>query len=242
MNKEVILILGGDGKIAQAMVQRYLDNDSIVIAVDLKEKSSNSDFYKNDNYHYYTADVTNIEQLSDLYKKIQEKFSIVNHIISAAGAPVGSELNGIFEMTFEDMDKSIKLNLYSHMYITKIFLPLLQKSDSNNKSIVLVSSVNAMKSFDLPAYSAAKSGIFGFANSIVRDMGKQNIRINTITPGTVATKKEVEERYCNYKYKDMMALDKFTSPEDIADATFAITHITKAVTGQNIVVDSGQIV
>ena len=241
MNKDIILIFGGDGKIAKAMVKKYLDNNCIVIAVDKKLKSDTDSFYENSNYHYYCVDVTNIEQLSDLFNEISTNFQYVNHIISAVGAPYPSEMAGIFDITFEDIDNSIKLNLSSHIYVSKIFLPLLKNSNTENKSLVLFSSVNAMKSFDLPGYSSAKAGLFGLMNSIVRELGKINIRVNTITPGTVATQKEIDERYCNYKYKDMMALDKFTSPEDIADSVFSITHITKAITGKNIVVDSGQI-
>lgn len=241
MNKDIILIFGGDGKIAKAIVKKYLDNNCVVIAVDKKEKSDTSSFYENSNYNYYCVDVTNIKQLSNLYNELSTKFKYVNHIISAVGAPYPSEMGGIFDISFEDIDSSIKLNLSSHLYVSKIFLPLLRTSSNENKSLVLFSSVNAMKSFDLPGYSAAKSGLFGFMNSIVRELGKLNIRVNTITPGTVATQQEIDEKYCNYKYKDMMALDKFTSPEDIADSVFSITHITKAITGKNIVVDSGQI-
>lgn len=243
MNKEKVLIFGGDGKIAQEMVKKYLNNNTTVIVIDRKEKSSNDDFNNNQNYYYYSADVTDVNQLMDIYGKIQKEFSNVNHIISAAGMPMPSEEKGIIEMDLDEIDKSIKLNLYAHIYITKIFLPLLKTCESSNKSIVLVSSINALKSFKytLPVYSASKSGIYGFMNSIVRYVGKDKIRINTVTPGTVATKKEIEDKYYNYEYKDMMALGNFTSPEDIADATFSLTHIMKAVTGQNLLVDSGQI-
>lgn len=243
MNKDIILILGGDGKIAHAIVQKYLDNNSIVIAVDKNEKSRNSNFYNNSNYHYYSADITSVEQLINFREEIEKTFSHVDHIISAAGAPRSSEERGLFEMTFEDIDESIKLNITSHIYITKIFLPLLQKSPSHNKSLILVASINALKSFGLPAYSAGKSGIYGFMNSMVRELGKEHIRINTISPGTVASHEEVElkEKFWGYAYKDMMALKTFTFPEDIADAMFSLTHISKAITGQNIVVDSGQI-
>ena len=244
MENDIILILGGDGKIAHAIVQKYLDNNSIVIAVDKNEKSRNSNFYNYCNYHYYSADVTDINQLINLCDEIKKTFIYIDHIISSAGAPSSFEGNSLLELPFEYIDQSIKLNLTSHIYITKIFLPLIKKSTSINKSIVLVSSVNSLKSFGLPAYSAAKAGIYGFMNSIVRELGEEHIRVNTISPGTVASHEEVEskEKFWGYAYKDMMALKKFTLPEDISDAIFSITHITKAITGQNIIVDSGQIV
>lgn len=240
INNKTVLIFGGDGKIAKSIVKKFLDNNFSVIAVD-KKNNSNSSFNSNPNYQYYACDVTNITELSNLYNVISSNYSSISHIISAAGAPSSTEMSGILGITFEDIDKSINLNLTSHLYIAKLFIPLLINSNSTNKSFVMISSVNGIKSFDLPAYSAAKAGILGLMHSIVKELGEKNIRVNTITPGTVASKEEVDEQYYNYKYKDMMALNQFTSPDDIADTIYSITHLLKAVTGQNIIVDSGQI-
>lgn len=243
MNKDIILITGGDGNIAQSMVQKYLENNCIVIATDIKEKSSNDKFNSNENYEYHKLDVTNIEKIEEMYKEIEQKHGRITHLISAAGMPMPNEINGIKELETEDIDKSIKLNLTSHIYITKTFLPLIEKEASNNKTITLISSVNALKTFNLPIYSAAKAGIYGFMKSMVKELGKKNIRINVISPGTVPTKEDIASNgeFYNYRYKDMLALNEFTKPEDIADASFSLTHIMRAVIGQNIVVDSGQI-
>lgn len=242
MSKDIVLITGGDGNIARHIVQKYLDNDCTVIAADIREKSVNEEFYKNENYEYYKVDVTKVEELQTLYEKIEQKYGKITHLISAAGMPMPTEIEGLNTATFEEINKSINLNLTSHIYITKIFLPLLEK-EVNNKSIILVSSVNALKTFNLPVYSAAKSGIYGFMKSIVKEIGKEDIRINVISPGTVPTPADLASNgdFYNFRYKDMLALKDFTKPEDIADAAFSLTHIMKAVTGQNLVVDSGQI-
>lgn len=243
MNKDIILITGGDGNIAQSMVEKYLENNCIVIATDIKDKSSNDKFNSNENYQYYKLDVTDVNQIEELYEEIKQKYGRITHLISAAGMPMPDEINGISDLNFDDIDKSIKLNLTSHIYITKILLPLLEKDFSKNKTVTLVSSVNAIKTFNLPVYSAAKSGIYGFMKSMVKELGKKDIRINTISPGTVPTKSDIASNgnFYNYRYKDMLALNDFTKPEDIADAAFSLTHVMKAVTGQNIIVDSGQI-
>lgn len=242
MSKDIVLITGGDGNIARHIVQKYLDNDCTVIAADIREKSVNEEFYKNENYEYYKVDVTKVEELQTLYEKIEQKYGKITHLISAAGMPMPTEIEGLNTATFEEINKSINLNLTSHIYITKIFLTLLEK-EVNNKSIILVSSVNALKTFNLPVYSAAKAGIYGFMKSIVKEIGKEDIRINVISPGTVPTPADLASNgdFYNFRYKDMLALKDFTKPEDIADAAFSLTHIMKAVTGQNLVVDSGQI-
>lgn len=243
MNKDIILITGGDGNIAQSMVDKYLNSDCIVIATDIKEKSSNAEFNNNENYSYYKLDVTDIKQVEQLYKEIDKKYGRITHLISAAGMPMPCEVNGLDELNIDDIDKSIKLNLTSHIYITKIFLPLIEKEDNKNKTVTLISSVNALKTFNLPVYSAAKAGIYGFMKSMVKELGKEDIRINAISPGTVPTKSDIASNgnFYNYRYKEMLALNDFTKPEDIADTAFSLTHIMKAVTGQNIIVDSGQI-
>ena len=243
MEKEIVLITGGGGNIAQEIVKKYLENGSVVIATDIHENTCNSEFLKNENYEYYQADVTNIEDLKNVYNKIQEKYGRITHLISAAGRPMPTEIDGIQSVTFEEIEKSINLNLTSHIYIVKIFLQLLENEKKNNKTITLISSVNALKTFNLPVYSAAKSGIYGIMKALTKELGRKNIRINVVSPGTVPTKEEIASNgnFYNYRYKDMLALNEFTKQSDIADAVYALTNITKAITGQNIVVDSGQI-
>lgn len=243
MEKEIVLITGGDGNIAQEIVKKYLENGSVVIATDIHENTSNSEFLKNENYEYYQADVTNIEDLKNVYNKIQEKYGRITHLISAAGRPMPTEIDGIQSVTFEEIEKSVNLNLTSHIYIVKIFLELLEKEKKDNKTVTLISSINALKTFNLPVYSAAKSGIYGLMKALTKELGRKNIRINVVSPGTVPSKEELESNgnFYNYRYKDMLALGEFTKQSDIADAVYALTNITKAITGQNIVVDSGQI-
>lgn len=244
MGKEVILITGGDGKIARSIVTRYLDNGNQVIAIDRKNNTDRKEFLNNSDYKYYQADVTNASQLMEIKEKIEKEKGKITHLISAAGCPVQAEVEGLENATIEEIDASIKLNLNAHIYCTKIFLPLLEKENNKNKSIVMISSVNALRGFNLPAYSAGKAGIFGFMNAMTRELGKKQIRMNVISPGTTATEEEIASgsEFVNYNYKPMIPLGEFTHTTDIADAVFAVTHITRAVTGQNIVVDSGQTV
>ena len=242
MKQDIILITGGAGNIAKQMVKTYLNNGAKVIAVDILKETSSVEFIQNKDYEYYQADVTNIHDLEELYQNINKKYGRITHIISAAGRPINTEISGIDNVTFEDINQSILLNLNSHIYVTKIFLPLLEMEDNSNKSIIFVSSINALKAFNLPIYSAAKSGIYGFMHALTKELGKGDIRINTISPGTVPTPEDLASNgdFYNYRYKDMIALKDFTKPEDIADVAYSLTHITKAITGQNIVVDSGQ--
>ena len=133
------------------------------------------------------------------------------------------------------------MNLTSHLYLTKIFLPLIEKEE-NDKSIVLISSINALKGYGAPAYSSSKAGLYGFVKSMTSELGETGIRINAVSPGTVPTPRTLAQHDIFEEFKKTMPLHDFASVDDVADVVFSITNITKKVTGQNIVIDAGQIV
>jgi len=242
-NKEIVFITGGAGNIARATIQKYLDNNCIVIATDIHEENSNSEFAKNSDYSYYKCDVTNVDDIENLKKQIEQKYNRLTHIISMAGKAVGTDHDGIENVTIEDINKTIEINLLSHIYITRILLPLL-KNDTHDKTITYVSSINALRAWDMPIYSAAKSGLYGLTKGSLQKLGAIGIRINTISPGTIPFPWEIEEnkktngellgRRPKIKYKD------FAYNTDIADSLYAITHVMKKIVGQDIVIDAGQ--
>lgn len=241
--KDIILVSGGEGNIAQATIKKYLDNDCIVIATDIKEECSNKEFINNPCYQYYQCDVTNVESIKNLRNIIKNKYNRLTHIISMAGDAIGTDIKGIEYVTIEDIDKTIKLNLSSHIYMTTILLPLL-KNETRDKTITYVSSINALRAYDVPVYSAAKAGLYGLTKGILQDLGKLSIRVNTISPGTILKPDQVlRNQLTNGEYakkRPQTKYKEFAENTDIADALFCITHIMKKMVGQDIVIDAGQ--
>ena len=88
-----------------------------------------------------------------------------------AGDAVGTDVKGIENVTIEDIDKTIALNLSSHIYMTNILLPLL-KNEDENRTITYVSSINALRAYDVPVYSAAKAALYGLTKGVLIDLGK----------------------------------------------------------------------
>jgi len=241
--RDIVLLTGGAGNIAQAVIQKYLDNDCIVIATDLKEVFPNNDFNKNKNFNYYQCDVTDIESIQNLKKIIESKYNRITHIISMAGDAIGTDLQGIENVTIEDINKTIQLNLASHIYITTILLPLI-KNETEDKTITYVSSINALRAYDAPVYSASKCALYGLVRGSLKDMGNLDVRVNLITPGTVLRPhEELKNQLTNGEYAKKRPQPKyrdFAINKDIADSIYCITHIMKKMVGQDIVIDAGQ--
>lgn len=160
--------------------------------------------------------MTNIESIENLKNVIESKYNRITHIVSMAGDAIGTDIKGIEYVTIEDIDKTI----------------------------TYVSSINALRAYDVPVYSAAKAGLYGLTRGILQDLGKLGIRVNTISPGTILKPDQVlKNKLTNGEYakkRPQTKYKEFAENTDIADALFCITHIMKKMVGQDIVIDAGQ--
>lgn len=241
MNNENILVFGGAGGIGTSVVKKYAENANVII-VDIDRENGEKLYHTNNNIDFFEVDITNYKEVENIRDKIATKYGNITHMISIAGGAYIEEFNGLKNLDIEIIKKSIELNLTSQINIVKEFSTLMEKDLSTNKSITLVSSINALRNYGLPAYSSAKSGLYGFMHSVVDELGESNIRINCISPGTVPTKRTQTEPKDFDKYEKGTSLGRLTTTEDIANSIYAISHLMTTLVGQNIVIDAGQIV
>lgn len=238
MEKKITVITGGNGGIGKSVVRKFLRKD-IVIVLDINSVND-EEILKNNNYHFIKIDITNPEEIEKAANEIRIKYGHVDNLISMAGVNMKSEIGGLSEITISDIDKSIKLNLNSHIYVIKIFLELL-KTSAELKNFVMISSINAISDYGLPAYSAAKSGLYGFMKAITNELGKFKIRTNIISLGTVPHEHDEIEGNDYFESKlERLPIKEFVNPNDVADALYGLIYHMKGIIGHNIILDKGQ--
>ena len=106
---------------------------------------------------------------------------LVNNVGGARARP-----GGFLSITDDDWALSLTLNLMAAVRATRAALPGMLAAGSG--AIVMTCSVNAR--LPDPAvldYSAAKAGLAGFAKGLSKEVGPHGIRVNTVSPGPVAT-------------------------------------------------------
>ncbi len=94
----------------------------------------------------------------------------------------------IMEITPEDYDAVLDVNLRGTLYMSQAVIPGMRARKSG--SIVNLSSVSAQRGggiFGGPHYSAAKAGILGLTKAMARELAPDNVRVNAICPGFIAT-------------------------------------------------------
>jgi NAD(P)-dependent dehydrogenase (short-subunit alcohol dehydrogenase family) len=86
------------------------------------------------------------------------------------------------EMTMEEFEKVLRVNLFAPVLLCKLFLPVMQRLGGG--SIINVSSNAGVMGFEREsAYCTSKFALEGFSKSLAMEVQKYNIAVNTITPG-----------------------------------------------------------
>ena len=175
--KKIIVTAAGQG-IGKATAIAFHNEGAHVIATDLNEKTLADLNKEYPNIKIKTLDSTDNKAILDFVKTLNE----VNVLFNA----VGFVHHGtILDCEEKDWDFSFDVNIKSMYFMCRAILPLMVKQ--NGGSIINVSSI-ASSLKGLPnrfVYGASKAAIIGLTKSIASDFVKQNIRCNSIAPGTV---------------------------------------------------------
>ena len=94
-----------------------------------------------------------------------------------------------------------------------------------------------------PAYSTATAAIHGVTRSLANELGKNNIRINSIAPGSIATERQ-SKLWLNTKFKneilEKQSIKKQLLSEDVASMVlYLASDVSSGCTKQNFIVDGG---
>ena len=175
--KKIVVTAAGQG-IGKATAIAFHNEGANVIATDLNDKTLadlNKEYPK---IKVQTLDSTDNKAILEFVKTLDKVDVLFN--------AVGFVHHGtILDCEEKDWDFSFDVNIKAMYFMCKAILPLMVKQ--NGGSIINISSI-ASSLKGLPnrfVYGASKAAIIGLTKSIASDFVKQNIRCNSIAPGTV---------------------------------------------------------
>jgi NAD(P)-dependent dehydrogenase (short-subunit alcohol dehydrogenase family) len=179
----------------------------------------------------------------------------IDILVNNVGA-VTPRVGGFLSVTDEQWLFSLTLNLMAAVRTTRAALPAML--DAGHGNIVSTNSVNAF--LPDPAvidYSAAKAALMNFSKSLSKEVAPHNIRVNTVSPGPVATALwlghgGVAETVARATGGDAdvvakqaaadAATGRFTTPEEVADVVvFLASERAANITGADVTIDGGLI-
>ncbi len=234
------VISGGAGGIGTEVCRVFAENGLFVCALDMDGAAGArlEAQLGSSQCRFLQTDVTNQASLEQSVKNLPVDTEVA-HIVTLAGRALPSEWMPFEKQPAEELHASIALNLTAHLRVISAYSGRLSPN-VDNKSITLISSINALGAFGLPAYSAAKAGLIGFVKSAARDFGARGVRVNAVSLGTVVTPATQREPKDFSALLKTTALNRFTTAREAAELVYLIAERLTALTGQNIVLDAGQ--
>ena len=199
----------------------------------------------------YECDASDEYEVSNFFNKIKKKTKKIDALINNVGI---AGPTGTFEkLTSEDWEQTLKVNVISHFYFTKLAIPMLK----NNKggSIINISSTAGIMGFALRSpYAASKWAIIGVTKTLAIELGKFKIRVNAICPGTIKGDRmdrvikdkakflKVSKKIIEKDFLSMTSMNSWVSQEDIGNmCSFLISKDSEKISGQVFPVDGNTI-
>ncbi|WP_104108633.1 SDR family NAD(P)-dependent oxidoreductase [Arthrobacter sp. N199823] len=185
----------------------------------------------------------NIGDEASVRKAIDELEAELPQIVALANVAGVSSPVGYLEVTPEEWNRVLNINLNGVHYATRRVAESMVKNHIGR--IVNISSVSAQRgggTFSKTAYSVAKAGVIGLTRSTARELGPFDITVNAISPGPIDT--DIMGGTLSQERKDELTQDlvvnRVGTTRDIAAAIhFLISEDTGYISGQTLNVDGG---
>jgi NAD(P)-dependent dehydrogenase (short-subunit alcohol dehydrogenase family) len=195
------------------------------------------------------ADISDEKALQKAYDEVSKIWGRLDIVFANAG------INGVWapldELTLQDWQKTIDINLTGTFLTVKLALPLLKRQGG---SVIVTSSVNGTRMFSntgATAYACTKAAQVAFTKMVALELAKHKIRVNVICPGAITTKiDENTERRDLEKVKEPVEYPEGEIPltdgepgssEDVAELVlFLASDNAKHITGTEMWIDGGQ--
>jgi len=231
-SKKSILITGGASGIGYEIAEKFHKENYNVIVLDKNIEGVKKDFFK------YECDVTDVLSLKKVKEEVLSKFEKLDTLIINAGISIRHKFS---ELKVEDWNKVINTNLNGVFYTSHVFFDMM---NSDNGSILMTASTNGIMGYPYYAdYNASKAGVIALAKAMALELAP-SIRVNSICPGYVMTPMQKME-YTDEMIEEVnqkIPLKRHADPKEIAELFFFLaSDNAKFITGQNYVIDGGEI-
>jgi NAD(P)-dependent dehydrogenase (short-subunit alcohol dehydrogenase family) len=238
---DAVLVTGASGSIGQATVRAFSERGLRVATIDRKPLPPEVAGLV---AHELEADLTDDLGVGAAVAEIERP---LRHLVAVAGGGDVEELSQQDPATepVEVFQRVVANNLLTAFTAIRHAVPLLREPDGD-RSIVLVSSINAYGGYGAPGYSAAKAGLDGLTASLATPLGGDGIRIACLALGTVETENLRALDEARGLTHDLGAvakrapLGRVLEPSDVASALAAMALDMPGLTGTTIVLDNGQ--
>lgn len=197
---------------------------------------------------YKVCNVMDNEQIIELVHETANQYKTIDILVNNAGGPPAGQFD---DFSDKDWVNAFELTLLSVIRTIRAVLPYMRKQQSG-RIVNIASSSFKQPIENLTLSNTFRTGIMGLSKSLSQELAKDNILINTVGPGQIATErlKELGNKLAEAKGFTVeefteravasIPLGRYGTPEEFANVlVFLCSEANTYVTGQAILVDGG---
>ena len=234
----VVLITGGANGIGLAMVEAFHAQGAVVCFCDLDEKAGSSLAKRlGDRAEFAKVDLCREADIKRWVGRLAKQRGVVDVLINNAACDPRIALEDVTAKAWDDL---FAANIRAQFLMCREASPHLAKGASiiNFSSITIHTAPVQMSS-----YVATKAATIGLTRSLARELGPRRIRVNCIAPGWIMTERQLKEYVTpavKRQIREAQCIPDLIQTEEVADvALFLASDVSRAMTGQQFVVDRG---
>ncbi|MEJ8562120.1 SDR family oxidoreductase [Yoonia sp. GPGPB17] len=250
LDGKLAIITGGGSGIGEASARIFADAGAKVVVtgrrIEPLQRVANAV-----GGHAIACDVSNQADVQKMFADAIQITGRVDVLLNNAGGP--GPIAPVADVDMSDWISCMNINLVGAMYCLQEAAKIMSAQKSG--SIINMSSLMGIQGYPMrSAYTASKFALIGITETLARELGPVNVRVNALMPGAVSgenmdrilkRRSEAEGRPVGdierENYTDVAALKRWVTPEEVGRAAlYYASDLSSAITGDKMKVDCGR--
>jgi 3-oxoacyl-[acyl-carrier protein] reductase len=242
LQDRVAIVTGGGHGIGAAYASRLAEEGAKVVIAEL-DAAAGERVAAQIGGLAVSTDVADEKSANDMARRAIERYGRIDILVNNAAIfhTVPMSRAPFDEIDPAEWDRMMAVNLRGTWFACRAVMPQMRKQQYGK--IVNISSGTALKGTGSRIhYVTSKAGILGFTRTLAMEVGKDNICVNCIAPGSTLSEEDPDESIVKYRQAaaSTRALQRLQKPEDLVGAVaFFACADSDFITGQTLVVDGG---
>jgi NAD(P)-dependent dehydrogenase (short-subunit alcohol dehydrogenase family) len=250
LDGKLAIVTGGGSGIGEATAKVFAEAGAKVVVTGRRSEPLEQ-VAKEIGGHAMVCDVSDQAQVRTMFAQALQITGQIDILLNNAGG--AGPIAPVAEVDMEAWIQCMNINLVGAMFCLQEAARIMGAQKSG--SIINMSSLMGIQGYPMrSAYVASKFALIGITETMARELGPLNVRVNALMPGAVsgenmdrilARRAEAEGRFAEEiereNYTDVAALKRWVSPEEVGRAAlYYASDLSSAITGDKMKVDCGR--
>jgi NAD(P)-dependent dehydrogenase (short-subunit alcohol dehydrogenase family) len=186
------------------------------------------------------ADLADPSAVAAMVAEAEKHFGRIDLLVNNAAVRINRQFG---EFTLAEFDKAVAVNLRAPFLASQAVLPSMRRQ-GGGRIVHVASQLGSVAYQTRTIYGMTKAALIHLAKSMALELARENIQVNTVSPGPIATQPTIDRQRDNpeesAKRLDYVPIRRFGRPEEIGEVVhWLLTTDATFLTGHDLIVDGG---